>query len=133
MNASYSLGLLPAGRDRGSPARAFSPTIHRADAGWPGSDRELRGLRETDMPGRAILSGSKGFAAPAYDEIGQAFKAAGLNAYLVHVLSPGDFDAHCHDKWGGNADRLFRAVTVGLDLGRSGRSRLSQGATALWR
>ncbi|MGO7951909.1 hypothetical protein ACC758_23795 [Rhizobium ruizarguesonis] len=40
-----------------------------------------------------ILSGSKGFAAPAYDEIGQAFKAAGLNAYLVHVLSPGDLGA----------------------------------------
>lgn len=44
-------------------------------------------------PAVAILSGSKGFAAPVYDEIGQTFRAAGLNAYLVHVLSPTDLDA----------------------------------------
>jgi dienelactone hydrolase len=46
-----------------------------------------------ECPAVLILSGSKGFAAPAYDEIGQAFKAAGLNAYLVHLLSPDDLDA----------------------------------------
>jgi dienelactone hydrolase len=40
-----------------------------------------------------ILSGSKGFGASVYDEIGQTFRAAGLNAYLVHVLSAADIDA----------------------------------------
>jgi dienelactone hydrolase len=44
-------------------------------------------------PAVVILSGSKGFAAPAYDEIGRTFRAAGLNAYLVHVLSAADLDA----------------------------------------
>jgi hypothetical protein len=39
------------------------------------------------------LSGSRGFEAPVYDEIGQTFRAAGLNAYLVHVLSATDLDA----------------------------------------
>lgn len=41
-------------------------------------------------PAVVILSGSKGFGAPVYDEIGQTFRGAGLNAYLVHVLSPAD-------------------------------------------
>ncbi len=40
-----------------------------------------------------ILSGSKGFAAPAYNEIGQALRAAGLSSYLVHILSEDDLDA----------------------------------------
>ncbi|MDI6025953.1 dienelactone hydrolase family protein [Corticibacterium sp. UT-5YL-CI-8] len=44
-------------------------------------------------PAVVILSGSKGFAAPVYDEIGQKLRAAGLNAYLVHVLSAADLDA----------------------------------------
>ncbi|PDT12403.1 dienelactone hydrolase family protein [Rhizobium sp. M1] len=44
-------------------------------------------------PAVLILSGSKGFGATAYDEIGQAFRAAGLNAYLIHVLSAADIDA----------------------------------------
>ncbi|RVI05233.1 alpha/beta hydrolase [Sinorhizobium meliloti] len=44
-------------------------------------------------PAVLILSGSKGFGAPVYDEIGQTFQAAGLNAYLVHVLSAADLDA----------------------------------------
>ncbi|MBB4482492.1 dienelactone hydrolase family protein [Rhizobium etli] len=44
-------------------------------------------------PAVLILSGSKGFGATAYDEIGQTFRAAGLNAYLVHVLSAADIDA----------------------------------------
>jgi dienelactone hydrolase len=47
----------------------------------------------TTCPAVMILSGSKGFGAPVYDEIGQAFRAAGLNAYLVHVLSADDLDA----------------------------------------
>lgn len=44
-------------------------------------------------PAVIILSGSKGFGAAAYDEIGQVFQAAGLNAYLVHVLTAADLDA----------------------------------------
>ncbi|UXS43053.1 alpha/beta hydrolase (plasmid) [Agrobacterium tumefaciens] len=44
-------------------------------------------------PGIVILSGSKGFGAAVYDEIGQTFRAAGLNAYLVHALSADDLDA----------------------------------------
>lgn len=44
-------------------------------------------------PAVVILSGSKGFGAPVYDEIGQTFRAAGLNSYLVHVLSAADLDA----------------------------------------
>jgi len=44
-------------------------------------------------PAVLVLSGSKGFGASAYDEIGKRFQAAGLNAYLVHVLSDADLDA----------------------------------------
>ncbi|WHO76175.1 dienelactone hydrolase family protein [Rhizobium sp. BT03] len=44
-------------------------------------------------PAVLILSGSKGFGAIAYDEISKTFRAAGLNVYLVHVLSPADIDA----------------------------------------
>ena len=43
-------------------------------------------------PAVLILSGSKGFGAPVYDEIGQTFQASGLNAYLVHVLSATDLN-----------------------------------------
>lgn len=44
-------------------------------------------------PAVLILSGTKGFGAPVYDEIGRTFQAAGLNAYLVHVLSAADLNA----------------------------------------
>ncbi|MBD8689738.1 dienelactone hydrolase family protein [Rhizobium skierniewicense] len=44
-------------------------------------------------PGVMILSGSRGFESAAYDEIGRVLKAGGLNAYLVHVLSPADLSA----------------------------------------
>jgi dienelactone hydrolase len=44
-------------------------------------------------PAVLILSGSRGFGASVYDEIGQTFQAAGLNAYLVHVLSAADLNA----------------------------------------
>ena len=40
-----------------------------------------------------ILSGSKGFGSTAYDEIGQEFVDAGLDAYLVHYLAPADLNA----------------------------------------
>ncbi len=43
-------------------------------------------------PAVLILSGSKGFGAPVYGEIGQTFQAAGLKAYLVHALSAADVD-----------------------------------------
>lgn len=43
-------------------------------------------------PAVIVLSGSKGFGAPVYDEIGQTLRAAGLHAYLVHVLSPADLN-----------------------------------------
>ncbi|MHC1550206.1 hypothetical protein [Phyllobacterium sp. K27] len=39
------------------------------------------------------MSSSRGFGAAVYDEIGQTLRAAGLNAYLVHVLSAADLDA----------------------------------------
>lgn len=48
---------------------------------------------DTTCPAVLILSGSRGFGASVYDEIGQTFRASGLNAYLVHVLSPTDLDA----------------------------------------
>ncbi|CAH1657899.1 hypothetical protein [Chelatococcus asaccharovorans] len=44
-------------------------------------------------PAVVILSGSMGSRALVYDEIGRKFRAAGLNAYLVHVLSADDLDA----------------------------------------
>lgn len=47
---------------------------------------------EPTCPVVLILSGSKGFAAPAYDELGQTFRKAGLNAYLTHVLSADDLN-----------------------------------------
>ncbi|PYE87846.1 dienelactone hydrolase family protein [Phyllobacterium leguminum] len=44
-------------------------------------------------PAVLILSGSKGFNASVYDEIARTFHVAGLDTYLVHVLSPTDQDA----------------------------------------
>lgn len=44
-------------------------------------------------PAVIILSGSKGFASSAYDALGRRFEAAGLDAYLVHVLSASDLEA----------------------------------------
>jgi dienelactone hydrolase len=43
-------------------------------------------------PAVIILSGSRGFSSSAYDEIGEALNASGLDAYLVHILSPVDLD-----------------------------------------
>ncbi|GLQ98757.1 dienelactone hydrolase family protein [Dyella mobilis] len=48
---------------------------------------------DTTHPAVLILSGSKGFGAPAYDEIGKTFRHAGLNAYLVHFLTQTDLSA----------------------------------------
>lgn len=43
-------------------------------------------------PAVLVLSGSKGFGSAAYDEIGRIFGAAGLDTYLVHVLSRHDLE-----------------------------------------
>ncbi|WP_225578369.1 dienelactone hydrolase family protein [Rhodanobacter sp. 7MK24] len=40
-----------------------------------------------------VLSGSKGFWSPAYEEIGRALRSEGLRACLVHFLSPKDVSA----------------------------------------
>ncbi len=44
-------------------------------------------------PAVLILSGSKGLGAAGYGEIVERFRAAGLNAFLVHILSAADVDA----------------------------------------
>ncbi|MCO5078433.1 MULTISPECIES: dienelactone hydrolase family protein [unclassified Chelatococcus] len=49
--------------------------------------------RASICPAVLILSGSRGFGSPVYEEIGKTFQAAGLNAYLVHALSEADLDA----------------------------------------
>ncbi|WP_210202390.1 dienelactone hydrolase family protein [Bosea psychrotolerans] len=41
-------------------------------------------------PAIVVLSGSKGFGSPAYGEMAQAFNAAGLDVFLLHVLSRED-------------------------------------------
>lgn len=41
-------------------------------------------------PAIVILSGSKGFGSPAYGEMAQLFNAAGLDVFLLHVLSRED-------------------------------------------
>jgi dienelactone hydrolase len=55
------------------------------------------------LPIVLILSGSKGFGSPAYEEIGQTFLDAGLQACLVHFLSPADL--HAIDEAGSSAAR----------------------------
>ena len=47
---------------------------------------------EATCPAVMILSGSRGFGASIYDKIGQTFRTAGLDAYLVHVLTSSDLD-----------------------------------------
>ncbi|UHS56994.1 dienelactone hydrolase family protein [Agrobacterium vaccinii] len=39
-----------------------------------------------------ILSGSKGFASPAYDGIARQFSGAGIDVYLAHLLTADDLD-----------------------------------------
>ncbi|WP_234851226.1 dienelactone hydrolase family protein [Sinorhizobium meliloti] len=51
-----------------------------------------RGAGE-QRPAVLVLSGSRGFGSSVYDEIEQTFREAGLDTYLVHVLSPRDQDA----------------------------------------
>jgi dienelactone hydrolase len=49
--------------------------------------------KNTLLPIVLILSGSKGFGSPAYDEIGKTFLGSGLQPCLVHFLSPADLTA----------------------------------------
>jgi dienelactone hydrolase len=51
------------------------------------------GSANAASPTVLVLSGSKGFGSPAYDEIGQTFHDSGLNACLVHFLTPADLSA----------------------------------------
>ncbi len=44
-------------------------------------------------PAVIVLSGSKGFASPAYVEVAEAFERAGIDVFLVHLLSEVDLDA----------------------------------------
>ncbi|WP_244488669.1 dienelactone hydrolase family protein [Bosea sp. Leaf344] len=43
-------------------------------------------------PAVLLLSGSRGFGSPVYDEIGERLSASGLKPYLVHILSARDLD-----------------------------------------
>jgi dienelactone hydrolase len=47
----------------------------------------------TPRPAVIVLSGTKGFVAPVYDDIAQTFDKAGLDVFLVHFLSPADLVA----------------------------------------
>jgi dienelactone hydrolase len=87
--AAFIVSLFAAGANAQSPRQQFTvPT--------PGGRilvESFGSCASGTCPTVLILSGSKGFAASVYDEIGQAFRAVGLNAYLVHVLSSADLDA----------------------------------------
>ena len=79
------------------------PTVGNAEAAsrqfnvaTPGGNVLVEGFASSSgaaRPAVIILSGSHGFAPPAYDELGRSFNAAGLDAYLVHLLSPADQQA----------------------------------------
>jgi hypothetical protein len=87
--AALIISLFAAGAHAQSPRQHFTVLT-------PGHQvlvESLGACANATCPAVVILSGSKGFSAPVYDEIGQTFRAAGLNAYLVHVLSPADLGA----------------------------------------
>lgn len=87
--AALSISLFSAGVSAQSPRHQFTvPT--------PGGSFLVESFGDcanATCPAVLILSGSKGFGAAVYNEIGQTFRAAGLNAYLVHALSAADLDA----------------------------------------
>jgi dienelactone hydrolase len=64
-----------------------------ATASGPVVVEGFENCEEEICPAVLILSGSRGFGSNVYEEIGQTFQAAGMNAYLVHVLSPADLNA----------------------------------------
>jgi dienelactone hydrolase len=87
--ATLAIFFLPAGVNAQSYRQQF--TVPTASGGV--LVESFGDCANATRPAVLILSGSKGFGAPVYDEIGQTFRAAGLNAYLVHVLSVADLDA----------------------------------------
>lgn len=87
--ATLAISFLPAGANAQSPRQQF--TVPTANGGI--LVESFRDCANVTCPAVVILSGSKGFGAPVYGEIGQTFRAAGMNAYLVHVLSAADLDA----------------------------------------
>jgi len=70
-------------------SRQFNITTSNGQVAVDGFETDSGDLH----PAVVILSGSRGFGAPAYDDIGRTFRAAGLDVYLVHVLTPGDVKA----------------------------------------
>lgn len=81
--------LAPIGHAQAAPRRQITiptPNGKILVEHFAGSGTEPR-------PAVLILSGSKGLAASSYDEIGQMFSASGLDAYLVHLLTPTDLNA----------------------------------------
>lgn len=87
--ATLALALSPAGASPQSSRQQF--TVPAAGGGI--SVESFGDCANATCPAVLILSGSKGFGAPAYGEIGQIFRAVGLNAYLIHVLSAADLKA----------------------------------------
>ncbi|NTF05786.1 dienelactone hydrolase family protein [Agrobacterium rubi] len=87
--ATLAISFLPAGANAQSSRQRFTMAT---DSGGVLVE-SFGSCANATCPAVVILSGSKGFVAPVYDEIGQSLRAAGLNAYLVHVLSAADRDA----------------------------------------
>lgn len=87
--AALAISFLPAGANAQSSRQQF--TLPTASGGILVESFGI--CANATCPAVLILSGSKGFGASAYREIGQTFRAAGLNAYLVHVLSAADLNA----------------------------------------
>ncbi|KQV29372.1 dienelactone hydrolase [Rhizobium sp. Root1203] len=87
--ATLTISLSPAGANAQSSKRQF--TVPTASGGV--LVESFGDCANATCPAVLILSGSKGFGAPVYGEIGQTFRAAGLDAYLVHALSATDLKA----------------------------------------
>lgn len=87
--ATLAISFLPAGTNAQSSRQQF--TVPTASGGI--LVESFGECANVTCPAVLILSGSKGFGAPVYGEIGQTVRAAGMNAYLVHVLSAADLDA----------------------------------------
>lgn len=87
--ATLAISLFPAAANAQSSRQQF--TVPTASGGV--LVESFGNCENATCPAVLVLSGSRGFGAPVYDEIGQTFRAAGLNAYLVHVLSAADLDA----------------------------------------
>lgn len=87
--ATLAISLLPAGANAQSSRQLFTVRTASGEV----LVESFGDCANATCPAVLILSGSKGFGGPAYGEIGQTFRAAGLNAYLVHVLSAADIDA----------------------------------------